>query len=124
MNKNILSGKNETAKPLASRTEKALLQMIPVDQKTIKILEKILQPKNLKRIGIAAVGGSVLISVVTSLAHDRMYKSAVAHEMKKQLEPLRKKLNELEVQNAVLYQQNQELMKEIRSKEIGDGDRG
>lgn len=124
MNKNILSGKNETAKPLASRTEKALLQMIPVDQKTIKILEKILQPKNLKRIGIAAVGGSVLISVVTSLAHDRMYKSAVAHEMKKQLEPLRKKLNELEAQNAVLYQQNQELMKEIRSKEIGDGDRG
>ena len=37
---------------------------------------------------------------------------------------LRQKLNELEVQNAVLYQQNQELMKEIRSKEIGDGDRG
>ena len=117
MNKKILLVKSDSVKPLASRTGQAVLEMLPVDQKTIRLAEKVLQPKNLKRIAIAAVGGSVLISAVTSLAHDRVYKAAVAHEMKKQLEPLKKKLNELEAQNAVLYQQNKELLEKLETRE-------
>ena len=116
MKKSLSIKKSEPAKTLTSRTGQAVLQMLPVDQKTVQRAAKILEPKNLKRIAIAAVGGSVLVSTLTSLAHDRIYKAAVAHEMKKQLEPLKKKLNELEAQNAVLYQQNKELMELLEAR--------
>ena len=83
---------------LLAKAEQALLDRLPMNQKTMQRLGKLLEPKNLKRIAIGAVGGTVLISVVTNLGHDRIYQAAVGREMKKQLEPLRKKLDELEAQ--------------------------
>lgn len=107
---NLADKKDRT---LASKAEKAVLEMMPVDQKTMRRLQKILEPKMLKRIAIGAVGGSVLISIVSSLGHDRIYQAAVAREMKKQLEPLRKKLDDLEAQNVALWQQNEELKAQL-----------
>lgn len=113
MKKQLPHVAEKTGNYLAARTEQALMDKLPVDQKALNRALKIMEPKNLKRIAIAAAGGSVLVSVVSSISHDRMYKAAVAREMKKQLEPMRKKLDELEEQNVVLYQQNEKLMAEL-----------
>ena len=103
---------------LTTQAEQIILEKLPVDQKTLRIVTKVLEPKNLKRIAIAAVGGSFLISFVSSASQNRIYQAMVAREMKKQLAPLRKKLDDLEAQNAVLWEQNQELLKQMKKKEI------
>ncbi len=105
--------KTPDKKALAVRTEKALLDMIPVDQKTLRIIGKVLEPQNLKRIGIAAVGGSVLVSLVSSLGRDRINRAATAKEMKKQLVPLQKKLDVLEAEIFILSRQNEELRAQL-----------
>ena len=102
---------------LLAKAEQALLDRLPMNQKTMQRLGKLLEPKNLKRIAIGAVGGTVLISVVTNLGHDRIYQAAVGREMKKQLEPLRKKLDELEAQNVALWQQNEDLKAQLQKME-------
>ena len=102
---------------VAARAEQAMIDMLPVDQKTLRIMGKILEPKNLKRIGIAAVGGSVLISLVSSLGRDRINRAETARELKKQLLPLQKKLDELEAQNAALWRQNEELKEQLAKLE-------
>ena len=104
----------EKNKLLAARAEDALLDRLPVDQKTLRRAARYLEPKNLKRIAIAAAGGSLLISLITSIGHDRLYRAAVAREMRKQLEPVKQKLEELEAQNLELHRQNEELRKLIK----------
>ena len=100
-------------KAIASRAEQAMIERLPVDQKTLRMIGKVLEPKNLKRIGIAAVGGSVLVSIVSSLGRDRINRAETARELRKQLTPLQKKLDDLEAQNTVLWQQNEELKAQI-----------
>ena len=102
---------------ITSKAEQAVLSVLPVDQKTLQKTMKFLEPKNLKRIAIAVVGGSALVSIVTSIGHDRIYRAAVSHEVKKQLDPVMKKLNELEAQNMALYRQNKELTKLLMKNE-------
>ena len=102
---------------ITSKAEQAVLSVLPVDQKTLQKTMKFLEPKNLKRIAIAVVGGSALVSIVTSIGHDRIYRAAVSHEVKKQLDPVMKKLNELEAQNTALYRQNKELTKLLMKNE-------
>lgn len=102
---------------LAARAEQAIIDSLPVDRKTLRIIGKVLEPQNLKRIGIAAVGGSVLISIVTTLGRDRVNRAGTAAEMKKQLKPVQQKLNELETQNAVLLQQNEDLKLQLAKLE-------
>ena len=105
---------------IAAKAEQALLEKLPVDQKTLKIAAKALEPKNLKWIAITATGGSALISLVSSISHDKIYQAAVAREIKKQVAPLERKLDELRTQNAVLLQQNRELiarLNELQAKE-------
>ena len=92
----VLSKKNNALSAMAGQ---AVLDVLPVDQKTLNRIAKILEPKNLKLFAIGAIGGTALISVLTSIGHDRIYQAAVGREMKRQLEPLKKKLNELEAQN-------------------------
>ena len=94
-------------KAIASRAEQAMIERLPVDQKTLRMIGKVLEPKNLKRIGIAAVGGSVLVSIVSSLGRDRINRAETARELRK------KKLDDLEAQNTVLWQQNEELKAQI-----------
>lgn len=102
---------------LAAKAEQVLLERLPVDQKTMQRVVKLLEPKNLMRIGIAAVGGSALISIVSSISHDRIYQAVVAKEIKKQITPLQQKLDELQAQNAVLMQQNAELAAQLNRLE-------
>ena len=102
---------------LAARAEQAIIDSLPVDRRTLRIIGKVLEPQNLKRIGIAAVGGSVLISIVSALGRDRVNRAGTAAEMKKQLKPVQQKLNELEAQNAVLLQQNEELKLQLEKLE-------
>ena len=108
MKKTLLDNNKITA-----RAEQAMLDRIPVDQKTLRIIGKTLEPKNLKRIGIAAVGGSLLISMISTLGRDRLNRAETARELKKQLMPLQKKLDDLEAQNAALWQQNEELKTQL-----------
>ena len=108
---------NKNSDVLLSKTEQALMDRLPVDQKTVRRLGKLLEPKNLRRIAIGAVGGSVLISVVTNIGHDRIYQAAVSRELKKQLDPLRKKLDDLEAQNVALWEQNEELKRQLEKME-------
>ena len=98
---------------ITARAEQAMLDRIPVDQRTLRIIGKTLEPKNLKRIGIAAVGGSLLISMISTLGRDRLNRAETARELKKQLMPLQKKLDDLEAQNAALWQQNEELKSQL-----------
>lgn len=107
----VLSEKNN--KMLADKAGQMLLEKIPVDQKTLNRAVKLLEPKNLKRIAIGAVGGTILVSVLSNLGHDRMYQAAVAREIKKQIGPLQKKLEDLEAQNMVLWQQNEDLKAQL-----------
>lgn len=102
---------------IAARAEKAIMESLPVDQKTLRIIGKVLEPKNLKRIGIAAVGGSVLVSLVSSLGRDRINRIETARELRKELMPIQKKLDELEAQNTVLWQQNEELKLQLAKLE-------
>ena len=74
---------------------------------------KLLEPKNLKRLGLAAAGGSVLLSALGTAGRDRIYRAAVARELKKQLEPVNKKLDALEQQNEELRRQNEELQRQL-----------
>ena len=102
---------------IAARAEKAIMESLPVDQKTLRIIGKVLEPQNLKRIGIAAVGGSVLVSLVSSLGRDRINRIETARELRKELMPIQKKLDELEAQNTVLWQQNEELKLQLAKLE-------
>ncbi len=108
MKKTLLDNNKITA-----RAEQAMLDRIPVDQRTLRIIGKTLEPNNLKRIGIAAVGGSLLISMISTLGRDRLNRAETARELKKQLMPLQKKLDDLEAQNAALWQQNEELKSQL-----------
>ena len=103
----------DTSSILAARAEQAILDKLPVDERTLRLVGKILEPKNLKVIGIAAIGGSALISVISSVTHDRVYQAAVARELKKQLVPLERRMAELEAQNEVLLRQNRELLAQL-----------
>ncbi len=116
MMKNLKPELSEPNRILTARAEQLLLQKLPVDQALLRRTAKLLEPKNLKRIGLLAIGSSVLISIVSSVGHDSIYRAAVAKEMKKQLDPLRKKLDDLEAQNLVLWQQNQELLEKLNGK--------
>ena len=98
---------------IAARAEKAIIESLPIDQKTLRVIGKVLEPGNLKRIGIAAVGGSLLISLISSLGRDRINRVETARELKKQLAPLQKKLTDLEAQNTALWQQNEELKSQL-----------
>lgn len=102
---------------IAARAEQAIVNSLPVDQKTLRIIGKVLEPKNLKRIGIAAAGGSILISVASSLGRARLNRAESARELRKQLLPLLEKMEDLEAQNAVLLRQNEELKSRLANLE-------
>ncbi|MCR5576282.1 MAG: hypothetical protein K6F56_04675 [Oscillospiraceae bacterium] len=98
---------------LAAQAGQLLLDQLPVDAAKLKKAAKYMEPKNIKRIAIAAVGGSALLSLVGSLGHDRLYRAAVARELKKQLEPIQKQLDELAEQNEALIRQNEALQEQL-----------
>ena len=104
-------------KMIAARTEEALMQKLPVDQNALWRAEKLLAPKNIKRLAIAVIGGSAAISFIGTVSEVRMYRRAMRRELKKQLEPIKKQLDTLEEQNEELKKQNEELRKKLAELE-------
>lgn len=51
--------------------------------------------------------------MISTLGRDRLNRAETARELKKQLMPLQKKLDDLEAQNAALWQQNEELKSQL-----------
>ncbi len=100
-------------KALTARTEQAVLELLPVDQKTLRRAARLMEPKNLKRLGVAVFGGTALLSLLASIGHDRVYRAMVARELKKQLEPVNRKLDVLEKQNEELLRENAELKERL-----------
>ena len=101
---------------ITARAKQAILNNLHFDQKTLRIIGKVLEPNNLKRIGIAA-GGSVLNSMVSTLGRERINRAETARKLSKQLMPLQKKVENPEVQNAALLQQNEDLKSRLSKLE-------
>lgn len=99
----------------AANTRKNFLQQLPVEEKTLRRVSWLMDSKHLKLLGVAAVGGTVLISLLSSMSRMRAYRMAMARELKKQLDPVNKKLNELEKQNEELKEQNEQLQKQLQN---------
>lgn len=96
-------------KKLAEQAREAALEQLPVDQKTLSLAVRLLEPKRLKHIALAVVGGTAAVSLAGTLGEMRMYRRAVARELKKQLRPIEERLETLEAQNKELKKQNEEL---------------
>ena len=100
-------------KAIAARAEQMLWESLPVEQKSLQRAMKLLEPKNLKLLGVAAVGSMAALSLLGGLSRTGVYRAAVAKELKKQLEPVNRKLDELEEQNEELKRQNEELRAQL-----------
>ncbi len=69
---------------------------------------------NLKRLGALAIGGAAAVSLAGNFARSRMIRQSMARELKKQLAPMNRKLDELEKQNEELKKQNEQLRKQLK----------
>ena len=96
-------------KALAAKAEEAMMEQLPVSPKALKRMSWLMEPKHIKALAVAAVGGSIAISAIGTVSEMRMYRRAMAKELKKQLAPINKKLDELETQNEELKKQNKQL---------------
>lgn len=103
----------EPKRALTARAEQAVLERLPVDQKKLRAAAKYLEPKRLKLVLLAAAGGMALLSAVASFGHERVYRAAVARELKRQLAPVNERLETLEKQNEELKRQNEELARRL-----------
>ena len=92
----------EPKRALAARAEQAMLERLPVDQKTLHKAAKYLEPKRFKLLLLAAAGGAALFSAVRSFSHEQVYRAAVSRELKRQLEPVNERLETLQRQNEEL----------------------
>ena len=101
---------------LAVRAGKAVLEQLPVDQKKLKLAAVLLEKKNLKRLGVLAVSGAAALSLGASVIQSRITRSALRKELKRQLAPVNKKLDELEEQNKELRRQNEELRRQLKAR--------
>ena len=100
----------------AARAGEAILQQLPVEEKTLRRVGWLMEPKHLKQLGFAAVAGTAAFSVIGSMSRMRAYRMAVARELKKQLDPVNRKLNELEKQNEELKAQNEKLQEQLERR--------
>ena len=68
---------------------------------------------DIKKVGVVAGGAAAVLSVMSLTGLYPFYKGIVAGELKRQLAPVNKKLDELKAQNAELKAQNAELKAEV-----------
>lgn len=87
----------------------------PYEESGTGLLGWLLDLKNLKTVGLCLLGGFGLIALVRHLWQNYTYRSALAGEMKKQLEPVYEKLETLEEQNEELKRQNDELLERMEA---------
>ena len=76
-----------------------LLQPGKLNKRTVMHL---LRKVDVKKVGIAAGGAAVVLSAVSLTGRYTFYKGIVSSELKRQLSPVNKKLDELKAQNAEL----------------------
>ena len=76
-----------------------LLQPGKLNKRTVMHL---LRKVDIKKVGIAAGGAAVVLSAVSLTGRYTFYKGIVSGELKRQLAPVNKKLDELKAQNAEL----------------------
>ena len=76
-----------------------LLQPGKLNKRTVMHL---LRKVDIKKVGIAAGGAAVVLSAVSLTGRYTFYKGIVSGELKRQLAPMNKKLEELKAQNAEL----------------------
>lgn len=76
-----------------------LLQPGKLNKRTVMHL---LRKVDVKKVGIAAGGAAVVLSAVSLTGRYTFYKGIVSGELKRQLAPVNKKLDELKAQNAEL----------------------
>ena len=100
----------------AARAGEAILQQLPVEEKTLRRVGWLMEPKHLKQLCFAAVAGKAAFSVIGSMSRMSAYRLAVARELKKQLDPVNRKLNELERQNEELKAQNEKLQEQLEKR--------
>ena len=91
-------------------------QEYPYEESGSGILGWLLDLKNLKTVGLCLLGGFGLIALVRHLWQKYTYRSALAVEMKKQLEPVYEKLESIEEQNEQLKRQNDELLERMEER--------
>lgn len=97
-------------KKIAKRSVEAEVQ--PGDISPLELLQPgklnkrtdmhLLRKVNVKKVGIAAGGAAVVLSAVSLTGRYTFYKGIVSGELKRQLAPVNKKLDELKAQNAEL----------------------
>lgn len=92
----------------------ALAKSSPGEQKLLRHVLAHANPGSIRRLGALLVGGGVAVSLAGNWLYNRVYRAAVAKELKKQLAPVNKKLDELEKQNEELRKQNEQLKKQLR----------
>lgn len=76
-----------------------LLQPGKLNKRTVM---RLLRKVDIKKVGIAAGGAAVVLSAVSLTGRYTFYKGIVSDELKRQLAPVNKKLDELKAQNAEL----------------------
>ncbi len=76
-----------------------LLQPGKLNKRTVM---RLLRKVDIKKVGIAAGGAAVVLSAVSLTGRYTFYKGIVSGELKRQLAPVNKKLEELKAQNAEL----------------------
>jgi hypothetical protein len=89
------------------------LEQLPAESKKLRVAAALLEPQNLKRLGVAAAGSAAVLGLTASAIRTRLYRRALARELKRQLAPINKKLDALEKQNKELMEQNEQLKKKL-----------
>lgn len=101
---------------IADRISKSWEEQTYEENKILAIIGKLLNPENLKRLGIIAIVGVVIFTLIKRWSEIHTYRSAIAAEMKKQLEPVTEKLDELQEQNEELRRQNEQIQEQLAYK--------
>lgn len=114
--------RKRTKKLPAAVPAETALELLPMvlgkdkagEQKLLRYVLANVNGKTIKRLGAVVIAGGFAVSLAGSWLHNRVYRAAVAKELKKQLAPVNKKLDELEKQNEELKKQNEQLKKQLR----------
>ena len=101
---------------IADRISKSWEEQTYEENKTLAIIGKLLNPENLKRLGIIAIVGVIIFTLIKRWSEIHTYRSAIAAEMKKQLEPVTEQLDELQEQNEELRRQNEQIQEQLAYK--------
>ena len=118
-----MRSKKKAKKLPAALPAETALELLPMvlskdksgEQKLLRYVLTHMNAENLKRLGLVAVAGGVAVSLLGNWLHNRAYRAAVARELKKQLAPVNRKLDELEKQNTELKKQNDQLKKQLKA---------